>query len=167
VRDDDSRVWRANATRAEDLWLHWGPAKPAGAPPHAALRSLRPVGIDVRVEAADGRAATRTITRHLVGPGVKVRRWRDLEATLFLPAEPRRTVVVPYGELAAPLLASRGAIVLAGQPDDASLERLAAVPGAGPPVVLDDLPLPPGIPAGGDDARLRAERWAEVCAAVR
>ena len=155
-------MWRASAERAQELWHHWAPAKPSGAPPIAALRSLRPVGIDVRVEAADGRAANRTLTRYLVGPGVKVRRWRDLRATLYLPSEPRRTLVVPGAELAAPLLASRGAIVLAGDPDDAALERLAAVPGAEPPLVLRDLPLPPGVPAADTDAAARAERWLEV-----
>lgn len=153
--------------RPENLWQRWAPAKPAGAPPFANLRSLRPVSIDVRVEAADGRAAARTITRSLVGPGVRVRRWKDLKVTLFLPSQPRATLVVPAdAEMAAPLLASRGAIVLAGAADDAALERLAAVPGAAAPVVLDDVPLPPGVPAVEADPQRRASRWAEVRAVL-
>jgi hypothetical protein len=85
MRDDDSRVWRATASRAVGLADAWAPAK-GGAGPLAALQSLRPVSLDVRVEAADGRSASRTFTRRLLGDGVRVRRWRDgVAATLFLP----------------------------------------------------------------------------------
>jgi hypothetical protein len=59
-RDDDMRVWRAAAGRAEDLLAALGPAKPSSGP-IAALASLRPVQIDVRVEAPDGRAAGRRV----------------------------------------------------------------------------------------------------------
>src|SRR5690349_12785211 len=62
LRDDDGRVWRASAARAEELASRWVPAK-EGTGAIAALRSLRPVAIDVRAEAPDGRAAARTVTR--------------------------------------------------------------------------------------------------------
>jgi hypothetical protein len=85
-RDDDGRVWRAAASRAEDLTSRWVAAKDS-AGPIAALRSLRPLSIDVRAELDDGRGAGRTLTRRLVGDGVRIRRWRDgLAATLHLPA---------------------------------------------------------------------------------
>jgi hypothetical protein len=149
-RDDDSRVWRARADRAEDLLAALEPAKPSSGP-IAALQSLRPVQIDVRVEAPDGRAAGRAVTRLLVADGVRVRRWRDggLNATLLLPAgdEPRATVILDgtAGEheavvagLAGPLLASRGVLVLSvsGGSVEAARERLAAVPGASEAVLL-------------------------------
>ena len=155
IKDDDGRVWRSGADRPEDLWRHWAPAKPG--PEVAALRSLRPVSIDVRVEAGP-RAAARTFTRRLLAPDVKVRRWKDLGATLYLPPAPTRTLLLEDGELAAPLLASRGAIVLLGEPTDDALERLAAVPGAAVPerVVA---PLPPGIPAAHADHDERESGW--------
>src|SRR3954451_22668600 len=65
IRDDDGRVWRAVAPRAEELEGVWAPAKPAG--PIAALTSLHPVKVDLRAELADGAFAVRTITRVLVG----------------------------------------------------------------------------------------------------
>jgi hypothetical protein len=150
-RDDDSRVWRATAARAEELLTRFLPAKPSTGP-IAALASLRPVRIDVRVEAPDGRAAGRAVTRLLVAEGVRLRRWRDggLAAVLHLPAgagPPCATLVVDalagpreavVAGLAGPLLASRGALVLtvaAGSLEDAR-DRLAAVPGAGEPLTL-------------------------------
>src|SRR3954451_575980 len=47
--DDDGRSWRARAWGAEELAGAWAPAKPGGRPV-AALGSLRPVRLDVRVE---------------------------------------------------------------------------------------------------------------------
>ena len=85
-RDDDGRVWRAAAARPEELMTRFVPAKPS-AGPIAALRSLRPLSIDVRAETGDGRGAGRTITRRFTADGVRTRRWRDgLTATLHLPA---------------------------------------------------------------------------------
>src|SRR6478752_1658970 len=83
IRDDDGRVWRAEAGRPEDLAGAWSPAKRPAPGPVAALRSLRPVSVDVRAETADGRAAARTVTRRLVADGVRRRRWCDgVSATL-------------------------------------------------------------------------------------
>jgi hypothetical protein len=176
LQDDDGRVWRTAGRRVDGLEARWRPAN-EGTGTIAALGSLRRVRIDARVETEDGRAATRTLTRHLVDEGVKVRRWRDgLAATLHLPAEaePCATLIVDatagpgpvaVATLAAPLLASRGALVLTVGPsrgDDpiaVAAERLAAVPGAAAePLVLaalepfaaagaDGVPLPPGVPA--------------------
>ncbi|MCW2953277.1 MAG: hypothetical protein JWQ48_2447 [Conexibacter sp.] len=150
LRDDDGRVWQTSAARADDLAGGWVPAK-ASSGPLAALGSLRPASIEVRVESSDGRAATRTIARLLLGEGVRVRRWRDLAATLYLPAQaaPTATLLIDatagpqptaVAALAAPLLASRGVLVVAvapgrdGAPPAATLaaarERLAAVPAA-------------------------------------
>jgi hypothetical protein len=158
IRDDDGRVWRAEAERPEDLAGAWSPAKRPSPGPVAALRSLRPVSVDVRAEAADGRAASRTVTRRLVADGVRRRRWRDgAAATLHLPAGPAASVALLDGgdpaiaPLVAALLASRGVLVLhvTGGLDAAS-ERLAAVPaaaGAPPRVVAGEHLLPPGVPA--------------------
>jgi hypothetical protein len=165
-RDDDSRVWRARAERAVDLLPALEPAKPSSGP-IAALQSLRPVQIDVRVEAPDGRAAGRAVTRRLVADGVRLRRWRDggLSATLHLPGgdEPRTTLVVdgtggPHeavvAALAGPLLASRGVLVLtvAAGPLEQAREQLSAVPGArDEPLLLaavDPLHNHPGPPGG-------------------
>jgi hypothetical protein len=158
MRDDDGLVWRARAERPEDL-----PARYRGKAAAAALASLRPVRIEVRAEVDGGGAASRTLTRVLVGEGVRIRRWRDLGATLHLPAgEPRATVLLRgAAPVAAALLASRGVLVLAAPGDaDGARERLAAVPGAGEPVALDELPVPAGVP-GGD-----AAAWDAVLAAV-
>lgn len=122
LRDDDGRVWRCVADRPEDLGLRWRPAKPAPGT-IAALQSLRPVRLDVRAELPDGRSAARTVTRRLVDPDVRIRRWRDgLAATLHLPAgPPAATVLVDatasprhavVATLAAPLLATHGVRVL-------------------------------------------------------
>jgi hypothetical protein len=93
-RDDDGFVWRAAAARSEWLSTAWVPAK-ATAGPVAALRSLRPVDVDVRVEAPDGAAASRTVTRRLIDEGVRVRRWRDAVAgTLHLPATPTGAAIL-------------------------------------------------------------------------
>jgi hypothetical protein len=158
LRDDDGRTWQASATSAEALASSWKPAK-ATTGPLAALQSLRPVSLEVRVEAPDGRSAARTFTRTLVGEGVRIRRWRDptLLATLHLPAgTPCATALVDaatepsaaVAALAAPLLASRGvlALVVPPQRDRSSApealrlagQRLATVPGAAgsAPVVL-------------------------------
>jgi hypothetical protein len=163
MRDDDGLVWRARAARAEDLPGAWrGKAQRAG------VASLRPLQVELRVEAADGRAATRTVTRTLVAEGVRIRRWRDgLIATLHLPAgEPLSSVLVDGAAIpAAALLASRGVLVLAlAQGDQAAArERLAAVPGAGEVETLaaGDVPIPPGLP-GGD-----AAAWAELVRELR
>lgn len=140
LHDDDGRVWRAEAARAAELAAAFAPASPDPRRPLAALRSLRPVRIEVRAEASDGRAAARTFTRALVGEGVRVRRWSGVlpgaAATLHRPAgAPCATVVldaagasaradaateqagaVPapaeLAALAAPLLASRGVLAL-------------------------------------------------------
>jgi hypothetical protein len=105
VRDDDGRVWRAEAASPAELDLAWAPAK-AGTGPVAALLSLRPVEVEVRAEAPDGRAAARTITRRLVADGVRLRRWRDgLAATLHLPppaVDAVATVIADTREEAAP-----------------------------------------------------------------
>src|SRR4051812_27720540 len=151
-RDDDLRVWRAAAPTALELSAAWKPAKPSTGPV-AALGSLRPVKIDVRVEAPDGRAAARTITRAILREGVRVRRWRDLGATLYIPdGEPEDTTVV-VGEThptVGPLLASRGSLLLAvSTGTEAALERLATVPGATTPTVIPaaDIPLPRNVGA--------------------
>jgi hypothetical protein len=195
-RDDDGRVWRAAASHAEDLSATWSPAKDGG-PPVAALRSLLPVSIDVRAEAADGRAATRTITRALAADGVRIRRWLDgMTAVLHLPPrdEPCATIIIDATTgpaeaaaawLAAPLLASRGAVVLAlalartrGLDDPLALarQRLAAVPVATKPILIlklrdplsddarngDAVVLPPGVGArdtGPTVAAARAVAW--------
>jgi hypothetical protein len=107
--------------------------------------------MDVRVEAPDGRAAGRAVTRLLVADGVRLRRWRvgGLSAVLHLPAaaEGGSTLVVDatagsreaaVAALAGPLLASRGVLALtvaAGSLADAR-EGLAAVPGASEALVL-------------------------------
>jgi hypothetical protein len=156
-RDDDGRVWRTAAARCEDLATRWSPAKD-GTGAVAALRSLRPVSIDVRAETPDGRAAARTITRRIVAEGVRTRRWRDgVPATLHVPAEaePCATVIVDatagamqatVATLAAPLLASRGVLVLvvvaargrtaAADPLGLAHERLSAVPAASSAILL-------------------------------
>jgi hypothetical protein len=157
IRDDDGFVWRAVGERVDALT--WAPAKPASAGAHAALRSLRPVEIDVRVEDPDGAAASRTLTRKLLAEGVRARRWRDgVAGTLHLPAEATGgAAILDAGRadpevvpLAAALLASRGVLVFAltrGTPD-AAREALAAVPSAPRDVaVVDEVPLPPGVPA--------------------
>ena len=159
--DDDGRVWRATAPRPDQLMTRWVAAK-EGTGTIAALRSLRPVAIDVRVEAADGRAAARTITRRFAADGVRARRWRDgLAATLHAPddAIACSTLVIDAtaGEtqltvatLAAPLLASRGVLVLVVGPArsrgaaaggaagrlETARERLATLPAAGDEILL-------------------------------
>jgi hypothetical protein len=151
LRDDDGLVFRARADRAEDLPGAW-----RGKAEHAALGSLRPLRIDVRAEAADGQAAGRTITRRLLADGVRIRRWRDdVRATLYLPADAPVATVLVTGEPAAAavaLLASRGVLVLVLPGGDlgAARERLAAVPGAGTPRIVEAgaVPLPPGAPGG-------------------
>jgi hypothetical protein len=194
LRDDDGRVWLSRAPSALELAIAWVPAKETTGP-LAALQSLRPVRIDVRVESPDGRAAARTVTRRFTDDGVRVRRWRDgLAATLHLPAgeQPCATVLadatagpleLAVAGLAAPLLASRGALVLTvapgrpGEPADellaAARERLGAVPGAGSPQVLRVLDpfadretgpavgLPPGVGVRDRhaDAEARAVAW--------
>jgi hypothetical protein len=152
--DDDGRSWRAQAPRAEELAGTWTPAKSGGGAV-AALASLRPVRIDVRAETAEGAAASRTLERRLLADGVQVRRWRAPApaATLFLPAEPARGVVVvdAASTVAAALLASRGVVALAvGEPQrDAALELLAQVPAAAghAPLLVDAVGVPPGVPA--------------------
>jgi len=208
-RDDDGRVWRSAAPRAEQLTTRWVPAKDS-AGPLAALRSLRPISIDVRAQTEDGRDAGRTLTRRLTADGVRTRRWRDgLAATLHLPAAAPRPATVAIGAegdgagaaalrpatvaigaegetaaraapcatllidataggnaeivatLAAPLLASRGALVLvvgpargraaSADPLATACERLAKLPGAaGEILVLAALdPFDPDSPSDG------------------
>lgn len=128
LRDDDGRVWRAVAPWPQQLAARWAPAK-SSARDVAALQSLRPVSLDLRVEAADGRTATRTFTRRLLGDGVRVRRWREgLAATLYLPAAdaPR-----PAGASDTAAAGAR-ATVTAGSSDPAS-----TAPGPTAAVVLD------------------------------
>ncbi|MEY2441045.1 MAG: hypothetical protein QOJ46_471 [bacterium] len=190
-RDDDDRVWRASAATAEDLATRWMPAKDSTGP-LAALRSLRTVVIEVRAETSDGRGASRTLTRHVVADGVRVRRWRGgLAATLYVPPRPQPCAAVivdatagaaaaDVASLAAPLLASRGALVLvvapsrgAADPLELARERLAAVPAAREPILLSaedpfapepagGVVLPPGVGArdrGPHVAAARAAAW--------
>jgi hypothetical protein len=184
-RDDDGFVWRAAAPRPEQLSTAWVPAKTT-AGPVAALRSLHPVDVDVRVESPDGSAASRTITRRLLDEGVRARRWRDeVIGTLHLPAVPTgaallidATATDEVGAhhiaagipLAAALLASRGVVVLVvtggkGHPLTVARERLSAVPGVSDDVAAyaaADVPLPAGVGLRGEDrqgAIDRAEAW--------
>ena len=170
MRDDDGRVWKASAPRARDLTLAWVPVK-EGTGPVAALSSLRPVAVDVRAEASDGRSASRTVTRVLLGEGVKVRRWRQgkVAATLYLPAGVPAAVVMldaaaDGAVLAAPLLASRGVLALSvASGMDAAREQLAAVPAAAgrPAETLADVGIPPGVGVRDSmgEAGARAEAW--------
>jgi hypothetical protein len=158
VRDDDGRVWRATAKSPGELAAAWDPAKDTTGDV-AALQSMRPVQLDLRVEASDGRGATRTLTRRLLADGVRVRRWREgVTATLLLPAVPPTAAIVaavtPAGLPAAALLASRGVLVFAVREPrqlDRGIELLADVPAAAMPEGArrfdDPLPLPPGLPA--------------------
>jgi hypothetical protein len=180
LRDDDGFVWRATAPTSEGLQPAWVAGKPT-AGPLMALRSLRPVDVDVRVESIDGAGSSRTVTRTLLGDGVRARRWKgEIEGTLYLPAgEAVATLVIDAREtpdaaapVAAALLASRGvlAFVLTGGKDDpeaAALERLAQVPGAPPSAEPRATPtaeigVPPGVGFRGEpmaDAIARAAAW--------
>lgn len=190
-RDDDGRVWQASGASAEQLAGAWRPAK-ASTEGLAALQSLRPLRVEVHVEAPDGRSATRTFTRAFVGEGVRVRRWREpgLSATLCRPAgEPCATVAIDatsgaeaaaVAALAAPLLASRGVLALVVPPprdrvsaEDAlrlARERLAAVPGAGADIAVLEAVLPPGIAAREADGTAavsaRADAWDALLAGL-
>jgi hypothetical protein len=158
LRDDDGFVWRAQAETPEGLLTAWAPAKrTAGAV--MALRSLRPVELDVRVEDPSGAAASRTITRSLQADGVKARRWKgDAAGTLYLPARgggagtalviDARPEVPPAAPLAAALLASRGVLVFLatggrGTPGDV-LAALPTPPTAITTLPAADVPVPPG-----------------------
>lgn len=164
-RDDDGRVWKSAGASPAELALGWEPAKPR-TEPVATLDSLRPVRIDVRVEAADGRAAGRQLTRRLLSDGVRPRRWRDgLVATLYLPADPVGSAVVVRGPAlaaAAALLASRGVLTLALADGDVgvAVERLAAVPSAPPELLTADVVVPPNVGVAGEDAAgARVAAW--------
>ena len=168
-RDDDGRIWKAAAPAAADLVFAWEPAKPQTGP-IAPLASLRPLNVDVRVEAGDGRAAGRQVTRQLLAEGVRARKWRDgLAATLYLPADPAGSALVldatgaPTSPApAAALLASRGVLVLAVTEGDVgvALERLAAVPSAPADVATEVALIPPNVGVAGDDsARERVAAW--------
>lgn len=171
-RDDDGRVWKSAATAPAGLPFAWEPAKPTTGPV-AALQSLRPVSVDVRVEAPDGRAAGRQVTRLLLSEGVRARRWRDgLSATLYLPADPAGSAVVldatspedrgSAAPVAGALLASRGVLVVTVLTGDvaAARDRLAAVPSAPADVVTADVVVPPNVGVTGeDDPQERAAAW--------
>jgi hypothetical protein len=158
IRDDDGFVWRASGAAPEAL--AWVAAKPSSAGAIAALRSLRPVELDVRVEDEAGAGASRTLTRTLLAEGVKARRWKgDVAGTLYLPAEPTGGGAILVADadadadaapLAAALLASRGALafVLTRGDAEAAREQLARVPSAPSEIaVLAHVPVPAGVPA--------------------
>jgi hypothetical protein len=181
LRDDDGFVWRAQAATPAGLLTAWTPAK-ASAGGVAALRSLRPIDVDVRVEDPDGDASSRTITRSLLADGVKVRRWRKgVTGSLYLPVEPATaalildatdppatsrddstTHTVVESSLDAPgpvaaLLASRGVLVfvVTGGGAGAARDLVGALPN--PPEVIAqraaaDVPLAPGVPARGAES---------------
>jgi hypothetical protein len=161
-RDDDMRVWVTAAASARELTSAWRPSKPSTGPV-AALQSLRPVRVDLRVEAGDGRAAARSVTREILGEGVRVRRWGG--ARLFLPAEPCATVIIEAADAVAPaLLASRGVLALAvasGSVDEAR-ERLAEVPGATDPITMEPV-VPPNV---GGSSEAGAAAWDALIARV-
>jgi hypothetical protein len=137
-RDDDGFVWRAAAPTSEGLLTAWVPAK-ATAGPVAALRSLRPVDVDVRVEGTDGAASNRTITRRLMNEGVRARRWKDAVAgTLYLPAQ---------GATATLTIDAREPQTAAAQPE--TPDAAGAV--AAPPAIAE-----PATAAGLDAAPLAA-----------
>jgi hypothetical protein len=140
IRDDDGFVWRGEGAALDAL--RWS-AKAGDA---AALRSLRPVELEVRVEGGDG-TATRTLTRTLLDPAVKVRRWKEgVTGRLLLPAAAAPATLVVAAEepttlVAAALLASRGVrvfVVASGDPSALPFEDAR---------LLDALPVPPGLPA--------------------
>jgi hypothetical protein len=161
AQDDDGRVWRASAARPEELTAAWAPAK-ATTGEVAALRSLRPLAVELRAEASDGRATARTVRRRLLADGVKVRRWKDgVAGTLLLPGRDGPCAAVAVTEAVVPdallpaaaLLASRGVLVFAAaseQDGELALRLLASIPAAGraerPPRLIPPLPLPPGLP---------------------
>jgi hypothetical protein len=176
-RDDDGFVWRAAAPTSEGLSTAWVPAKPT-AGPVAALRSLRPVDVDVRVEGTDGAASSRTITRRLMDEGVRARRWRDdVAGTLYLPAVATGGALIldaredpDAAPIAAGLLASRGVLtfVVTGGKDNpvaGARERLAQVPGT-PEAILTltaaEVSVPAGVGLRGEDQKgavARAAGW--------
>lgn len=187
LRDDDGRVWRAQASDPLALSDAWTPAKSSGGAV-AALQSLRPVSLDVRVEAPDGRAASRTLTRSVLAEGARVRRWRDgLAATLFLPAQRTSTSALVLDGTAdeeaaaaaaptAALLASRGVLVLLVTPPrgrggdrerllrDAA-ERLEQLAASAVELLPAPPPTAPGVPARAD-AHDRAAAWDALLARV-
>jgi hypothetical protein len=142
IRDDDGFVWRGEGAALDALrWTAKGGD-------FAALRSLRPVELEVRVEDPDGATATRTLTRTLLDPATKVRRWKEgVTGRLFLPPGAAATLVVT-GEsdtsaLTAALLASRGVRVFlatGGDPDALPFPDPRRLDAAA-------LPVPPGLPA--------------------
>jgi hypothetical protein len=166
LRDDDGFVWRAEADRPEDLLTAWAAAKPRSAGPVAALRSLRPVDVDVRVEAPDGTAAARTATRTVLAPDVRVRRWRaGVTGSLYRPGAPVAALAVDARDggpaataalpVAAALLASRGVLVFTrtgGRGDEDPLAALPAAPAARRDLDAAALPLPPGLGGPADPA---------------
>jgi hypothetical protein len=188
LRDDDGRIWRAQASDSLALAGAWTPAKSSGGAV-AALQSLRPVALELRAEAPDGRAAARTVTRTLLADGVRVRRWRDgLAASLFLPSERVSTSALVLdataGEAAAAaaapsaaLLASRGVLVLLVTPprgrgggDRGALlreaaERLEQLAASPVELLAEPAPVAPGIPARAD-AAARAAVWDALLARV-
>jgi hypothetical protein len=177
LRDDDGFVWRATSPTSEGLQAAWVAGKPT-AGPLMALRSLRPVDVDVRVEGTDGVGSSRTVTRTLLGEGVRARRWKgEIEGTLYLPADAAvaarvldaRADDLAAAPMTAALLASRGVLTFMlsggqGDPAAAALERLAQVPGAPLASVLPAaaVGVPPGVGHRGEPmagALARAEAW--------
>jgi hypothetical protein len=140
IRDDDGFVWRGEGASLDAL--RWG-AKGGEA---ANLRSLRPVELEVRVEGGDG-TATRTLTRTILDPAVKVRRWKEgVTGRLFLPAADPVATVVVAGEgdttaVSAALLAARGVRVFVASSGDPAVLPFPD------PLRLDALPVAPGVPA--------------------
>jgi hypothetical protein len=183
LRDDDGFVWRATAPTSEGLQAAWVAGKPT-AGPLMALRSLRPVDVDVRVEGTDGVGSSRTVTRKLLGEGVRPRRWKgEVEGTLYLPATEAVAARVidaradlAAAPLAAALLASRGVLAFVltdgrGDPAAAALERLAQVPGAPLASVLSAaaVGVPPGVGHRGEPmagALARAGAWDALLAGL-
>ena len=101
-----------------------------------------------------------------LGPAVRVRRWRDVGATLFLAEAKDRIALVERDDdtarLAAALLASRGVTALVvGAPNAEARERLAAMCTE---VVTIEPVLPPGVPSVADDDDERAAAWSALIA---
>ena len=146
IRDDDGFVWRGEGASLDAL--RWT-AKADGV---AALRSLRPVELEVRVEDADG-TATRTLTRTVLdrgGEGAALEGGRDRAPAPRPPTPPRRCVV--DGEEPHTLVAARAA----GLARRARLRARRAATRRALPLRRTRAParrrsrVPPGLPARDD-----------------